>query len=71
MTALELVAAGEQVVMNVRGPGIGPPISDSEEEHYDQASIVFTLRDGKIVRMQDFMHRQDALNAAHALLDWQ
>ena len=57
--------------MNIRGPGIGPPISESEEEHYDQASIVFTLRDGKIVRMQDFMHRQDALNAAHALLDWQ
>ena len=57
--------------MNTRGRGIGPPISDSEKEWYDQASIVFTLRDGKIVRMQDFIHRQDALDAAHALPDWQ
>jgi hypothetical protein len=69
--ALELVAAGDHVVMSVKGPGIGPPVRDNDDESHDQASIVFTLRDGKITRMQDFLHRHDALQAAGALPAWE
>ena len=37
----------------------------------DQASIVFTLRDGKITRMHDFAHRRDALESAGASPAWE
>jgi ketosteroid isomerase-like protein len=67
--ALELIAAGDHVVMSVRGVGIGPPTDDSGETH-GQATIVFTLRDGKIVRMHDYLHRADALEAAAASVAW-
>jgi ketosteroid isomerase-like protein len=69
--ALELVAAGDHVIMSVRGPGIGPPVHDNEDKSRDQATIVFTLQDGKITRMQDFLHRHDALEAAGALPEWE
>jgi hypothetical protein len=69
--ALELVAAGDYVVMSVKGPAIGHPVHDNEGESHDQATVVFTLHDGKITRMQDFLHRHDALEAAGALPDWE
>jgi ketosteroid isomerase-like protein len=68
---LELVAAGDHVVMSVKGPGIGPPVHGSEDTHHNQASIVFTLDAGKITRMQDFLRRRDALEAAGALPAWE
>lgn len=70
--ALELVAAGDHVVMSVRGPAIGAPAGrDDDDERRDQASIVFTLRNGKITRMHDFVHRRDALASAGASTAWE
>jgi ketosteroid isomerase-like protein len=68
--ALELVAAGEHVVMSVRGPELGPEPDDSGN-HRGQACVVFTLRDGLIVHMQDYLRRADALSAAGAEIAWQ
>jgi ketosteroid isomerase-like protein len=65
--AIELVAAGDHVVMSVRGVGIGPPIDGDEDEARGQATIVYTLVEGKIVRMQDYLHRAEALEAAGAV----
>jgi ketosteroid isomerase-like protein len=68
--ALELVAAGDRVVMSVRGPGVGPPVDDESGEPRGQAVIVFTLRDGLIVRMDDYAQRADALAVAGARVAW-
>jgi ketosteroid isomerase-like protein len=68
--ALELIAAGDHVVMSVRGTGIGPPVDDNGEELRGQATIVFTLSSGKIVRMQDYAHRAEALEAVGASAEW-
>jgi hypothetical protein len=68
--ALELVAAGDRVVMSVRAPGVGPPRDDESGEPRGQAVIVFTLRDGLIVRMDDHAQRADALAAAGASVAW-
>jgi hypothetical protein len=68
--ALELAAAGDRVVMSVRGPGIGPPVPGTDDETYDQACVVFTLDGGRITHMQDFLHRQDALDAAGVSSGW-
>jgi len=65
--ALEPVAAGDHVVMSIRAPGIGPAPDGPPR---GQASIVFTLRDGLIVHMRDYVHRDDALTAAGASADW-
>ena len=68
--ALELIAMGDHVVMSVRGAGIGPPVDGAEDEFHGQATIVFTLTGGKIVRMQDYVRRADALDAAGASVAW-
>jgi ketosteroid isomerase-like protein len=68
--ALELVAAGDHVVMSVRGPGIGARAHDEERDSRDQAIIKFTLHDGKITHMQDFLDRQEALESAGARPGW-
>ena len=65
--AIELVAAGDHVVMSVRGVGIGPPVEGDGDEARGQATIVYTLVDGKIVRMHDYLHRAEALAAAGAV----
>jgi ketosteroid isomerase-like protein len=65
--AIELVAAGDHVVMSVRGAGIGPPVDGDADEARGQATIVYTLVDGKIVRMHDYLHRAEALQAAGAV----
>ena len=61
--ALELIAAGDHVVMSVRAAGIGQPVHD-EDAPRGQASIVFTLCDGLITAMQDYTSRAEALAAA-------
>jgi ketosteroid isomerase-like protein len=66
--ALELVAAGEHVVMTIRAPEIGPVPDDGPPP--GQACIVFTLKDGLITHMRDYVHRADALAAADAGVDW-
>jgi hypothetical protein len=57
--ALEFTRGGEQVVLGARGPNIGP-----EEELLGQIFNVFTLRDGRIVRIDDYRGRNEALDAA-------
>jgi ketosteroid isomerase-like protein len=68
--AIELVAAGEHVVMSVRGPGIGIPADDGSDEPRGEAIVVFTFADGVIVHMQDYVHRSDALQAVGARAPW-
>ena len=68
--AIELIAAGDHVVMSVRGVGIGPPVDDDTDEGRGQATIVYTLVDGEIVRMHDYLHRDDALEAVGASVVW-
>jgi ketosteroid isomerase-like protein len=63
--AIELVAAGDRVVMSVRAAGIGVAERDGDAPR-GQASVVFTLRDGLITAMQDYVSRADALAAAGA-----
>ena len=67
--ALELVAAGDKVVMSVRAPQVGAPLDDDAPPR-GQACIVFTLAGGKIVSMQDYLRRDDALAAAGANGGW-
>ena len=57
--ATELVAAGDKVVMSVKAPEVGLPIDGAENEFRGEACIVFTLRDGMIVRIDDYLHRAD------------
>jgi ketosteroid isomerase-like protein len=68
--AIELIAAGDHVVMSVRGVGIGPPVDDDADQGRGQATIVYTLVDGKIVRMHDYLHRAQALEAVGATVAW-
>ncbi len=68
--AIELIAAGDSVVLSVRGPDLGPPIDETGERASGQASIVITLLDGVIVEMQDYWRRADALAAAGVDDDW-
>ncbi len=57
--ALEFTRSGEHVVLGARGPKIGPA-----EEPLAQIFNVFTLRDGRIVRIDDYRGRREALTAA-------
>jgi hypothetical protein len=69
--AFELLAAGDRVVLSIRGPGIGVPAEEDSDVPRGQATIVFTVRDGVIVHMQDYVRRQDALNAVGAATSWE
>jgi ketosteroid isomerase-like protein len=68
--AIELVAAGDQVVLSVRGPELGVGLEEGESPR-GQASMVFTLRQGLIVKIQDYPSRGAALEAAGADGGWQ
>jgi ketosteroid isomerase-like protein len=64
---LEIIDAGERVVLGLAGERF------REVQHLrrGQIFIVFTLRDGKITRMDDFLTREQALRAAGAQVgDW-
>jgi hypothetical protein len=64
VTAVELVELGEHVVMSVRAATVGVPAAAAAQGHRGQATIVFTFRDGRIARMQDYLTREAALAAA-------
>ena len=58
---LDITSAGDRVVLGFRGEGV--------EEDYDDALTgqlfnVFSVRDGRIVRIEDYRRRADALAAA-------
>ena len=59
--ALEFTRAGDQVVVGARGSSI---TGAGEEPLEGQIFNVFTLRDGQIVRIDDYRHRGEALAAA-------
>jgi ketosteroid isomerase-like protein len=63
VTALELVEVGEHVVLSLRAATIGVPVDPDSSEPRGQATIVFTVRDGLIVRMRDYPTRAAALEA--------
>jgi ketosteroid isomerase-like protein len=59
--ALEFLRAGDRVVMGARGP----TLTEIGEEPLDgQIFNVFTIRDGRIVRIDDYRGRAEALSAA-------
>ena len=66
--AVELVAAGDRVVLSIRAPTVGLPLAgeDDPDAFRGRASIVFTLRDGLISAIQDYPSRSAALAAAGA-----
>lgn len=66
--AIELVAAGDKVVLSVRASSVGMPLqADADHDaRTGTAAIVFTLRDGLITAMQDYPTRAAALTAAGA-----
>ncbi len=57
----ELIRAGDRVVMGARGPRIDAVMDEPLE---GQIFNVFTLRDGRIVRIEDHRRRAEALEAA-------
>jgi hypothetical protein len=59
---IELIESGDHVVLSVRAPTVGAPIDDHGPQR-GQATIVFTLRDGLIVKMRDYLGRAEALAA--------
>ena len=67
--ALEFTRGGEQVVLAARGPSVG---AAEDEPLEGQIFNVFTLRDRRIVRIDDYRRRREALTAAGVAedVDW-
>jgi ketosteroid isomerase-like protein len=59
--ALEFTRSGDQVVLGARGPSI---TEAGDEPLEGQIFNVFTLRDGRILRIVDYRYRGEALAAA-------
>jgi hypothetical protein len=58
---LELIAAGERVIVGIAGPRFRDvPFLDGE------ISMVFTVRSGRITRIDDYRTREQALAAVEA-----
>jgi ketosteroid isomerase-like protein len=72
VSAIELIESGDHVVMSVRAPTVGAPVEDHGAQR-GQATIVFTLHDGLIVRMRDYLGRAEAFAAIDRTSDgtWQ
>lgn len=60
--AVEAVAAGQHVIVGLRGPGFNGMPGDLEA--VGQIYNVFTLSDGKVIRWRDYLTREQALAAA-------
>jgi ketosteroid isomerase-like protein len=56
----ELIDAGDHVVLRMKGPD---PQAYGEAPGEEAMTIVFTIRHGRIVRMQDYASRVAALTA--------
>jgi hypothetical protein len=65
---LELIDAGDRVVVGLAGPRFSEvPWAPLKGQIY----VVYTLRDGRIVQMDDYLRRADAIAAAGAIVkDW-
>jgi ketosteroid isomerase-like protein len=64
--ALEFIRAGDRVVMGARGRSLTEVGAEPLE---GQIFNVFTLRDGRIVRIDDYRRRSEALSAAGIAAD--
>ena len=62
--ALEVIDAGQHVIVGLRGPGFNGIPGDLET--VGQIYNVFTLRGGKVIRWRDYRTREQALAAASA-----
>jgi ketosteroid isomerase-like protein len=62
--AIELIGAGDKVVVGVRNPELQ---EIAGVQFHGQVFNVITLRDGKIVQIEDYTRRGDALKAAGAV----
>jgi hypothetical protein len=62
--ALEVIGAGQHVVVGLRGPGFNAVPGDMET--VGQIYNVITLRGGKAIRWRDYRTREQALAAAGA-----
>jgi ketosteroid isomerase-like protein len=62
--AIELIGAGDKVVLGVRNPELQ---EIAGVQFHGQVFNVITLRDGKIVQIEDYTRRGDALKAAGAV----
>jgi ketosteroid isomerase-like protein len=62
--AIELIGAGDKVVLGVRTPELQ---EIAGVQFHGQVFNVITLRDGKIVHIKDYTRRGDALKAAGAV----
>jgi len=60
---LELVDAGDRVVVGLGGPDFE---SRPGLDERGQVFIVFTIRGGRILRMDDYLTRDEAMRAANA-----
>ena len=58
---LEFLRAGNRVVMGACGPTL---VEVADEALEGQIFNVFTFRDGRIMRIDDYRHRAEALSAA-------
>ncbi len=61
--AIELIGAGDKVVLGVRNPELQEVAG---VQFRGQVFNVITLRDGRIVHIHDYTRREDALKAAGA-----
>ena len=61
--AIELIGAGDKVVLGVRNPELQEVAG---VQFRGQVFNVITLREGRIVHIQDYTRREDALKAAGA-----
>jgi len=64
--ALEIIGSGDHVVLAIRSPGLGVADHEDDPVPRGKAFVVFTLRHGMIIRMQDYRTRAEALAAAGA-----
>jgi len=62
--AIELIGAGDKVVLGVRNPELR---EIAGVQFHGQVFNVITLRDGKILHIEDYTRRGDALKAAGAI----
>ncbi|HMK97935.1 MAG TPA: nuclear transport factor 2 family protein [Acidimicrobiales bacterium] len=65
VTRMEAEEAGDRVVITVEGPDFGPgPAGSSLGPVGGPRTLVLWFEDGKIVRMESFASRQEALGVA-------
>jgi hypothetical protein len=65
VTRMEAEEAGDRVVVTVEGPDFGPgPAGTALEPVGGPRTLAFWFEDGKVVRMESFATRQEALGMA-------